>query len=89
MLFLSVMIGQSNSVGFIPGVLYKLLGGGVLLGPWNPYPKPALVVQLHFATLYYIKEQKSPPYPRLAIFQKLGHFHSQAKTESSESSNNK
>ena len=27
MLFTSVVIGQSNSFGFIPGVLYKLLGG--------------------------------------------------------------
>ena len=35
-------------------------------------------VQLHLATLNLSKEQKSLPYPRLAIFQKLSHYHSLA-----------
>ena len=33
------------------GCTLELLGGHVLLGPWNPQPIPELV-QLNFATLY-------------------------------------
>ena len=56
-------------------------GWGCAAGTLNAYPKPDQVqVHLQPYNVYQTKDQKSLPlYPRLAIFQKLGHWHIPAK----------
>ena len=53
----------------------KILGGrGVPLWLWNPYSIYIRPSSAAFCTLYQTKDQQSLPCPRLAIFQKLGHY---------------
>lgn len=52
-------------------VLCKILSGGVPLGLWDPYPIPDRV-QLHFATLFWIRQQKSQyPIPNSFLYESL------------------